>query len=179
MAIGICEQIAEGRTLSDVCAAEGMPDRKTFRRWMVREPELRKAYEAARELQSHSLFDTALDIVTRLKDEDLENSKVNALRVALEQLRWSAAKLNPAQYGEKQNPAGVLNVQIVTSLDLGKGQQLGPAPGENLYTLKVASPALTDASASSEMPMQAEEGPSRPEPSARHPRQTPGSGDTG
>lgn len=179
-AIKICERIAEGETLSAICEDEGMPQRSTFRRWMVRQPELRKAYEAARELQSHSLFDEALDLVRRLKTGELENAQVNAYRVALEQLRWSAAKLNPAQYGEKQNPSGVLNVQIITSLDLGKGQQLGPAPGENLYNLKVTSPALIDASASSEMPIQAEEGQSRPEqPEARHPSQTPSSGDAG
>lgn len=180
LAVAICERIAEGETLSKVCAGEGMPDRKTFRRWMVREPELRKAYEAARELQSHSLFDEALDLVRKLKDETLENAKVTALRVALEQLRWSAGKLNPAQYGEKSSPNGAMTVIVNTTLNLGASdRQLGPAPGENLYTLKaVVAPAI-EASVSSDEPIQAEESPSRLALADDRRPMAPGSGDAG
>lgn len=138
LAIAICERIAEGETLSGICKTEGMPDRTTFRKWVLADEDLRKAYEAARNLQAHSLFDEALDVTRQLKeDKDLDNTKVNAFRVALEHLRWSAGKLNPKEYGEKADPRGVVAVQIITPLNLGlSDRQRDPVAGENLYTLK-------------------------------------------
>lgn len=141
LAIAICERIAEGETLSGICATEGMPDRKTFRGWVVRDEGLRRAYDAAREVKSHSLFDEVLDITRRLKEEAIDNAKVNALRVALDNLRWAAGKLNPKEYGEKSVATPGLAIQINTTLNLGAtDKQLGPAPGENLYSITVPVP---------------------------------------
>lgn len=142
VAVTICERIAEGETLSAICAQPGMPSRSAFRQWVLKDKELRSAYEAARELQAHSLFEEALDITRILKagkdgEDKLDNNRVNAFRVALDNLRWAAGKLNPAQYGERADPRGVVAIQIVTPLNLGQGdRQRDPIAGENLYTLK-------------------------------------------
>lgn len=136
LAIRICERVAEGDTLSAVCAEEGMPDRKTFRQWCVRDEKVMQAYEAARLVKSHSLFDEVLDITRKLKTETLDNAKVNAFRVALDNLRWAAGKLNPREYGDKLPNTPAIAIQINTPLNLGK-QDKQPISGSNLYTLTV------------------------------------------
>lgn len=139
LAMRVCERIAEGETLSGICAAEGMPDRKTFRRWVVNDPELRKAYDAARELKSHSLFDEALDLARELKGNGLDNATVGARRVAIDTLKWAAGKLNPREYGERSDAGPAIAIQINTPLNLGSADRTsGPAPGENLYTLQAS-----------------------------------------
>jgi len=151
LAVAICEQVADGQTLKAICEAPGMPNRSTFRSWVIRNPDLRKAYEAARELQAHSLYDEAMGLTRILeagKDPDgseLNNNRVNALRVALEQLRWAAGKLAPQAYGDKANPNGVIAIQINTPLNLGRASQdHDPITGTNLYSLKATIAAPND-----------------------------------
>lgn len=147
LAITICHRVAAGETVLAICRDPAMPARRTFYDWVIRYPELRRAYDAARELQAHALFDEALGIARDLKERDFESAKVNALRHAIDHLRWAASKLNAA-YAERANPAAILAIQINTPLDLGSsGRQIGPAPGESLYAFK----AVVDVPASLEV----------------------------
>lgn len=139
MALAICERIAEGETLSAICSkGSGMPSRQTFHRWVVRYPELSRAYAAARELSAHSLEEEALDMARELKDpqkgrKKLTPSEVRAFDIAMNQLRWSAARRNPRVYSERGAINVTVPIQINTSLDLGGPQQI-----ENVYQLKAA-----------------------------------------
>lgn len=179
VAVMICERIAEGETLAKICRDSGMPDRSTFRKWVLRNEDLRAAYEAARELQSHSLFDETLDLTRRLQDDnELSNVQVTAFRVALDNLRWAAGKLNPQQYGERSNPNAALAIQIITPLNLGQaGKEYGPGPGENLYTLTASLVAPNEPG---EAPAQiAASRPSVPDASEARPSNAPQPGDGG
>lgn len=141
LAISVCERIALGETLTGICKEPGMPDRGTFRSWVLRDENLRRAYDAARELKAASLFDEALDIARDLKNGTYDNAKVRALQVAIDTLKWAAGKLNPREYGDKAPPTPIMAVVIRTSLDLGDaGRGLAPALGENLYSLKATLP---------------------------------------
>jgi hypothetical protein len=48
LAATICDQLAAGKSLRQICAAGGMPNRCTVGRWVVQHPEFREQYEAAR-----------------------------------------------------------------------------------------------------------------------------------
>lgn len=43
----ICDEIAAGKTLREVCAVSWMPTEATVRNWLANEPAFKKAYEAA------------------------------------------------------------------------------------------------------------------------------------
>lgn len=123
----VCEEIAQGRTLSEVLKEPGSPSRPTWYRWLLLYPKLRKAYDAAKVLSAESMEEDLLDMVSALKDDSIGFSamKLDRWKQAMQQLRWSAAHRDPGRYGERQQASVVVPVQIVTNMDLGgsAGQQ--------------------------------------------------------
>lgn len=112
--LAICERIAQGETLSQVCASPDMPARATVYRWQEANLEFRDTYRRARELQMEAwgdeivtiADDTSLDTVTRVTPQgreyeaiDHENIQRSKLRVNTRQ--WLMARLNPRLYGDK------------------------------------------------------------------------------
>ena len=141
----IVERVANGETLTAVCKEPGMPIPSTFRAWIVRNPELRKAWEAAKELRAHAMFDQALDVTKRLLDGNWgkeDAAMVRALDAAIQTLKWAAGRLSPRDYGERQPGNPVVPIQINTTLELGQG---GTAVGRvegSVYTIKATIPAV-------------------------------------
>lgn len=128
LALKICERIAEGETLGKVCEGKGMPHRTTFRRWLLNEPLAMKAYEIAREVQAHSLFEEALDLARDIRENPGSTQKVRAFDISMNHLRWAAGKLNPRIYSEKASVQFTVPIQIITSIDLGQGGKTGAGP---------------------------------------------------
>lgn len=147
IALGICERVAEGETLSAICAEKtpGWPTRSTFQRWVIRYPEVARAYAAAREVSAYSLEEEALDTARELKDKKgrkgMSSTEIRALEVAMNQLRWSASRRNPKVFSERGAISVTVPIQINTSLDLG-----GEAGIADVYTLKanVVTPSEED-----------------------------------
>lgn len=116
-------KIADGATLRDIAKEPGMPTKSTIQRWIMKYPDLKQAWAAARELSASSLEDEALDMARVLKRQsDFTGTKVRAFEVAMNQFRWSAAHRDPATFGQTAQPSVVVPIQINTSLDLGDGK---------------------------------------------------------
>lgn len=94
----ICEQIAEGKDLTEVCKTKGMPDRRNVARWMKVHPELKGRIEVARQMQADALFGEMRKLARLAIDEP---EKANAVRVAADILKWQAGRLRPKAYGDK------------------------------------------------------------------------------
>jgi hypothetical protein len=90
----ICEQLAAGRGLVDICTDEGMPHRVTVYRWMEAHEEFRNMYARARETQA----DTFVDQIVRIADFVEDPQKA---RVMIDARKWVAGKMRPRVYGEK------------------------------------------------------------------------------
>lgn len=147
-ALEVCELIAQGYTLKKITEQkddQGRPlfvSYSTFQRWVLNNPELRKAYLAARELSALAFEDEALRMAYELSHGQVtEAALVRAYDVAMNQLRWSASKRNPREYGERQSHNITVPIQINTSLDLGQGG-VPKNVEENVYNVKavVAQP---------------------------------------
>lgn len=147
--MAVIERVANGETLTSICREEGMPAPGTFREWVVNNQELRAAWEAAKELRAHALFDRVLDIVDTLTKQPQGWGKdsaahVRALTEAMNSLKWAASKLAPQQYGERPPLLAVVPIHITTSLDIGQGgkahQSDGGTPG--VYHVKAALPII-------------------------------------
>lgn len=136
LALQICERIAEGETLSEICRDENMPARSTFNRWVVQHPDLSRAYAAARELSAYAMEEEALDIARTLAAEgrDFTSTKIRAYDTSLSQLRWSSSRRNPKVYSERGSVQITVPIQINTSLDLGDGGMLA-ADHPDIYKL--------------------------------------------
>jgi hypothetical protein len=147
-ALDICEFVAEGGTLTDICTGkDGMPVRATFHRWCAQYPDLHKAYLAARELSALSLEEEALGLARKLKNagSDITGVKVRAFEVAMAQFRWSAVRRDPKRYGQSAEKSSAVNIQINTTLDLGSDGAGPGLEGQAIYTVTAHVPAEPEA----------------------------------
>lgn len=92
----ICNLLAEGKSLREICDADDMPSRETVRRWRNSNEEFRGQYALAREEQA----DTGFDELVELSDSATPDT-VNVVRLQIETRKWAYAKLKPGTYGER------------------------------------------------------------------------------
>jgi len=94
MAASICEQVANGFALNEICVRAAMPSRSTVYKWLGQHPVFADMYARAREERSDLIAD---EIVT-IADTEADHNKA---RVRIDARKWWAAKVNPKKYGDK------------------------------------------------------------------------------
>lgn len=142
IAARILIRVSNGTTARVACAMEGIQP-VTFRMWCMAMPALQKAWMNARVEKASSLFEEVLALSRALQEGNPSTNKVAALRVATDNLRWAAAKLDP-QFSER--PASqIVAIQINSGLDLGaRGVAGRPAPaGPQGFTYAIEA-TITD-----------------------------------
>ena len=94
----ICEQIAEGRSLASICLAENMPSLRSVMRWLDADPEFVELYDEARKKRGDRFGEKIGDITQMVLDGTI---KPDQARVAMDGLKWAAARMAPSKYGDK------------------------------------------------------------------------------
>ena len=143
LALKICEKVAEGNTLLDICKGAGMPHRTSFQRWVMLYKDVAVSYQAARELSAQSLEDEALGLARELSGpNNFTTVKVRAIDIALQQIRWSATRRDPSKYGQKAKETITVPIQINTTLNLGGDNR----DSQGIYTItaEVVTPTGKD-----------------------------------
>lgn len=92
----ICERLANGETLTDICQEPDMPNRGSFYEWKNASPERTQQYVRAREALADLEFDKTEAIISACTPETAA-----ADRVKLNGRQWRAMILNRAAYGDK------------------------------------------------------------------------------
>jgi hypothetical protein len=119
----ICERMAEGESLTQICKGDEMPNRVTVYRWLEANKDFREQYARAREammdyyadLIREIAFDESGDIVLeqegqgdKAKTKAVANhAKVQRDRLKVDTLKWTMSKLFGRQYGDKANAAAL------------------------------------------------------------------------
>ena len=93
-AIAICELIAGGLALKDVCEIEGMPCRAAVYKWLYQNEDFAGMYARAREERA----DLLADEIVAIADTEPDHNKA---RVRIDARKWWAAKVNPKKFGDK------------------------------------------------------------------------------
>lgn len=146
----ICNLIAQGQHLHNICEMEGFPTAAIVHMWLVdgQHKEFFELYQRAREVKAGRLFDETLDIAD---DEDgdiiegLNGPMANPAHVNRDKLRIHArhviaARLAPKLYGEQSQ----VGVQVNMSLTSLIGQSLTGAESTKLMgDLRAAAPGVT------------------------------------
>jgi hypothetical protein len=109
----VCERMAEGASLREVCRDNGMPE-SSVRQWVRDDRDgFAARYQAARALQVESWSDQIIEIGNR-QDLDPQDK-----RVRCDNLKWLMSKLLPKRYGDRllvagdaENPLQVLHQQV-------------------------------------------------------------------
>lgn len=95
---GICDKLAEGKSLRAICREMGKPE-SSVRRWIVENGESAAQYARARELQADCYFDQVMDIA------DDSTMSADDRRIAIDARKWAAGKLN-GKYSDKVKHVG-------------------------------------------------------------------------
>lgn len=137
LAMIIIERLADGETLNTICRGQAeMPHPKTFKRWLVKYPELRNAYEVAMTASARSMEEEALDAAREIARNRKDGTHVRAVEVKLAQLRWTMEKRDKARFGPSAQVNVRVPIQIVTPLNLGAGDG---TPMDDIYTLEAVT----------------------------------------
>jgi hypothetical protein len=100
LAQDICRRIADGESLRQICASQGMPTKTSVMRWLGANVAFRDIYSRARELQAEHFAEEILAISDDgSKDSDPENVSRSRLRV--ETRKWLMVRMAPKKYGDK------------------------------------------------------------------------------
>jgi hypothetical protein len=119
LASHICELIADGNPLRRITKMEGMPTAATVYVWLQQHKDFLDMYTRAREDQADALADEIVAIADEQpelvqvydKDGKLVEVKIDSAlltwqRNRMDARKWTAAKLKPRKYGERQILAG-------------------------------------------------------------------------
>ena len=99
----ICDRIASGETLTDICRDAAMPDWSTVHRWAARCDAFRNDLARARKQQAEVWADEIMDI----SDEELPTHEaIGRARLRMQSRQWLAGKYNP-QFADKPNQTQV------------------------------------------------------------------------
>ena len=106
----ICRQLADGKTLLQICRDPEMPNRETVRRWIGNDDVRRRLYDQARRDGTDSLADDLVELGWDTSNDTLINENgtpvanhdwLGRVRIKSEIIRFLLAKLNPRRYGDK------------------------------------------------------------------------------
>jgi len=114
VAARMCEQLANGVPLREICRQDGMPPWQTVYSWMERDASLVEAIARARELGYDAIAEDCLRIADDTSNDYMETEhgpRLNAEHVQRSKLRIETrlkllAKWNPKKYGERVAVAG-------------------------------------------------------------------------
>ncbi len=123
----ICERIASGETLRQVCSDPSMPAKTTVLRWLAQaqRADFRDQYARARELMGDSLAEEVIAIADDDAGDAMSDGKggqtidwqnVQRSRLRVDARKWFASKVAPRKYGERvvQELSGPDGAPIVT-----------------------------------------------------------------
>jgi hypothetical protein len=89
----ICDLIADGKSVREICEMKGMPCRRTFHGWCRRTPELMAQYDAAYLVGEQSILDDIQYIADTETDAPKARNRIDARK-------WTLKVRNRKVYGD-------------------------------------------------------------------------------
>lgn len=131
----ICERLAEGVTLREVCRREGMPTEAAVRKWALNDVDGFSAqYARAREIGYLSMADELVEISDdgtndwmRRQGEDggeawqANGEHMQRSRLRVDTRKWLLSKALPKVYGDKLAIGGDKDMDPIKTEEVGQG----------------------------------------------------------
>lgn len=117
----ICEEIANGKSLYEICEEyknKDIPDYRSIMRLLRKDEYFRQQYTRAREEQQEALAEQTITIAKGFGT--YANMDVQERRLLIDTVKWSAGKLRPKVYGDRIN----LDVEQTTNVKVQLEQKL-------------------------------------------------------
>jgi hypothetical protein len=127
LAEDICEKLATGRSLRDICSEAGMPAESTVRLWAADDRDgfaarYARAREAGYAVMAEEILEISDDATNdfmkrKLADgvevETFNTEHVQRSRLRVDTRKWLLAKMLPKTYGDKLELGGEVGVKAV------------------------------------------------------------------
>lgn len=110
----ICERLADGQSLREICRADDMPGMTTVFRWLAAHEDFREQYARAREAQADRFAEEILDIaddgsndwMQRQQGDDdpvevANHEHISRSKLRVDARKWLMSKMAPKKYGDK------------------------------------------------------------------------------
>jgi len=107
-------RISEGEPLTQICRDDEMPSRRVVLKWVQTEPDFKKRYDEAREIQVDAMLDEMIEIVDDGTNDwmlrelskgrvkmDVNKEHINRSRLRFEARKWWIGMMMPHKYSEK------------------------------------------------------------------------------
>lgn len=110
MALKVCEELAQGKSMRTVTKMEGMPAMSTLWRWMRAHEDFRLQYVKAKQEAADALAEEILDIADYTAEDYVENKKgdlvlnreaVERAKLRVDARKWLMSKMKPKVFGDK------------------------------------------------------------------------------
>ena len=112
----ICEMLADGLKLAEICQSEDMPAASTIFRWLAAQPEFERNYGMARRAYAHRLENEIIEIADNVAADHPPAAEGNARpacyvgvqrdKLRIDVRRWLIRRLAPRRYGKRDPYAG-------------------------------------------------------------------------
>lgn len=96
----VCEWLADGKPLEDLCRQPGMPSTRTVREWKAKDEAFAAAYTRAREDGGHVIAERMR--ITAATPSDHPDD-VQHRRLIIDVDKWLLARWFPTNYGDRQS----------------------------------------------------------------------------
>jgi len=93
------QRISEGRSHASVCRDDDMPDWATVWRWTKEDPKFAAAFAVAKEERGNYYGEKVAEIALAVLAGKIKDS--NAARVAIDGLKWTAARMASKNFGDR------------------------------------------------------------------------------
>lgn len=142
----ICELLAEGKTLLQVCKPEEMPSERAVRMWALKpDHPFSSKYVRAREVGYYKMADEIVEIsddashdyVTRYREngesyQAVDHDHISRSRLRVDSRKWLLSKALPKVFGDKvaltdpDGGAARMVMHVVTGVPRGSGDAPSP-----------------------------------------------------
>ncbi len=123
----VIEGITNGQSLRTICQDRRMPSASTIFEWLASDERLSDQYARARESSGLLVGEEIEEIARQVLRGEID---ANAARVALDALKWTAARKAPRVYGESLKLTGQVEVgALVAFVDMNRADDEDAATG--------------------------------------------------
>lgn len=124
----LCRRIAEGETVTALCADPAMPTRRRLQSWLAADAAFAAAFRAARREQLETWAEQILALADGLEAEESREALART-KLRIEVRQWLIARLAPKPEEAGADPTRPVVLQVVTGIER-PGDPPAGAPGD-------------------------------------------------
>lgn len=121
----ICEKVASGLSISEICQLKGFPSIATLARWRAENPGFNEALTLAKKMRAEIYHDLVVRDMD--SDETVSKDEVPGRKLKFDRLKWLAGVNDPETYGNRTKISGDSDapLQIIVGTGIDRGEKSG------------------------------------------------------